>query len=131
MILFSVEKLASLCKVDRETIRRWRNRGVNGVKLEARQSVSQRGAALIFDEAAVRAFMEKNPKYVTKELDEFLNASHNEEYVENSKAKIEVRSGLAEGYVEKMLIAQRNDLLKKLNEIDRALELIKGKENNN
>ena len=75
IIFFSVEKLATLCKVDRETIRRWRNRGVNGIKLEARQSASQRGAALIFDEAAVRAFMEANPKYVTKELDEALNPS--------------------------------------------------------
>ena len=62
MTIFSVEKLAELCKVDRETVRRWRNRGVNGVKLEARQSVARRGAALLFDDSAVKAFMEANPK---------------------------------------------------------------------
>ena len=73
MTIFSVEKLAELCKVDRETVRRWRNRGVNGVKLEARQSVARRGAALLFDDSAVKAFMEANPKYLTKELSDALD----------------------------------------------------------
>lgn len=126
MIFFSVEKLATLCKVDRETIRRWRNRGVNGIKLEARQSASQRGAALIFDEAAVRAFMEANPKYVTKELDEALNPSSEPTSAEYNAFSGQAASSSGDGYVEQMLEQQRNDLLKKLNEIDRTLAFIKG-----
>ncbi len=126
MTFFSVEKLATLCKVDRETIRRWRNRGVNGFKLEARQTASQRGTALIFDESAVRAFMEANPKYLTKELDKALNPSSELTLVEYSMNPGQTASSSADGYVEEMLKQQRNDLLKKLNEIDRTLALIKG-----
>ena len=126
MLYFTVEKLADLCKVDRETVRRWRNRGVNGVKLEAQQSASQRGAALIFDESAVRAFLEANPKYMTKELDEVLNPSSEPAPVEYGAAARQAASASGEGYVEKLLEQQRNDLLKKLDEIDRTLALIKG-----
>ena len=73
MAVFTVEKLASLCKVDQETIRRWRNRGVNGVKLQATTNEIQRGVALMFQDDAVRTFMQANPKYMTKELDRILN----------------------------------------------------------
>ena len=57
MAVFTVEKLASLCKVDQETVRRWRNRGVNGVKLQATTNEIQRGAALMFQDDAVRTFV--------------------------------------------------------------------------
>ena len=122
MILFSVEKLAELCKVDRETVRRWRNRGVNGVKLEAQQSVARRGAALLFEDSAVKAFMEANPKYLTKELSDALNPPEALAAVYRA-APAPVEGG--DSLVEQMLERQREDLLQKVQEIDRTLALLK------
>ena len=114
MAVFTVEKLASLCKVDRETIRRWRNRGVNGVKLPA----------LMFQDDAVRTFMQANPKYMTRELDRILNGDF--EPALGAASVPEAPKGLENsGYVRQILEKQREDLLGKLREIDRALEQMK------
>lgn len=123
MTIFSVEKLAELCKVDRETVRRWRNRGVNGVKLEARQSVARRGAALMFDGSAVKAFMEANPKYLTKELSDALDPPEAPIAIAYRAAPTPVEGG--DGFVEQMLERQREELLQKVQEIDRTLALLK------
>lgn len=122
MILFSVEKLAELCKVDRETVRRWRNRGVNGVKLEAQQSVARRGAALLFEDSAVKAFMEANPKYLTKELSDALNPPEAPAAVYRAAS---APAGGGDSFVEQMLERQREELLQKVQEIDRTLALLK------
>ena len=122
MILFSVEKLAELCKVDRETVRRWRNRGVNGVKLEAQQSVARRGAALLFVDSAVKAFMEAYPNYLTKELSDALNPPEALAAVYRA-APAPVEGG--DSFVEQMLERQREELLQKVQEIDRTLALLK------
>lgn len=124
MAVFTVEKLASLCKVDRETIRRWRNRGVNGVKLQAITDEIQRGAALMFQDDAVRTFMQANPKYMTRELDRILNGDF--EPALGAASVPEAPKGLENsGYVRQILEKQREDLLGKLREIDRALEQMK------
>lgn len=124
MAVFTVGKLASLCKVDQETIRRWRNRGVNGVKLQATTNEIQRGAALMFQDDAVRTFMQANPKYMTKELDRILNGDF--EPALGAASVPEAPKGLENsGYVRQILEKQREDLLGKLREIDRALEQMK------
>ena len=124
MAVFTVEKLASLCKVHQETIRRWRNRGVNGVKLQATTNEIQRGAALMFQDDAVRTFMQANPKYMTKELDRILNGDF--EPALGAASVPEAPKGLENsGYVRQILEKQREDLLGKLREIDRALEQMK------
>lgn len=124
MAVFTVEKLASLCKVDQETIRRWRNRGVHGVKLQATTNEIQRGAALMFQDDAVRTFMQANPKYMTKELDRILNGDF--EPALGAASVPEAPKGLENsGYVRQILEKQREDLLGKLREIDRALEQMK------
>ena len=124
MAVFTVEKLASLCKVDQETIRRWRNRGVNGVKLQATTNEIQRGAALMFQDDAVRTFMQANPKYMTKELDRILNGDF--EPALGAASVPEAPKGLENsGYVRQILEKQREGLLGKLREIDRALEQMK------
>ena len=124
MAVFTVEKLASLCKVDQETVRRWRNRGVNGVKLQATTNEIQRGAALMFQDDAVRTFVQANPKYMTKELDRILNGDF--EPALGSASVPEAPKGLENsGYVRQILEKQREDLLGKLREIDRALEQMK------
>ena len=123
MTIFSVEKLAELCKVDQETVRRWRNRGVNGVKLEARQSVARRGAALLFDDSAVKAFMEANPKYLTKELSDALDPPETPATAAYRMASVPAEGG--DGFVEQMLERQREELLQKVQEIDRTLALLK------
>ena len=124
MAVFTVEKLASLCKVDQETIRRWRNRGVHGVKLQATTNEIQRGAALMFQDDAVRTFMQANRKYMTKELDRILNGDF--EPALGAASVPEAPKGLENsGYVRQILEKQREDLLGKLREIDRALEQMK------
>ena len=124
MAVFTVEKLASLCKVDQETVRRWRNRGVNGVKLQATTNEIQRGAALMFQDDAVRTFVQANPKYMTKELDRILNGDF--EPALGAASVPEAPKGLENiGYVRQILEKQREDLLGKLREIDRALEQMK------
>ena len=124
MAVFTVEKLASLCKVDQETIRRWRNRGLNGVKLQATTNEIQRGAALMFQDDAVRTFMQANPKYMTRELDRILNGDF--EPALGAASVPEAPKGLENsGYVRQILEKQREDLLGKLREIDRALEQMK------
>lgn len=124
MAVFTVEKLASLCKVDQETVRRWRNRGVNGVKLQATTNEIQRGAALMFQDDAVRTFVQANPKYMTKELDRILNGDF--EPALGAASVPETPKGLENsGYVRQILEKQREDLLGKLREIDRALEQMK------
>lgn len=124
MAVFTVGKLASLCKVDQETIRRWRNRGVNGVKLQATTNEIQRGAALMFQDDAVRTFVQANPKYMTKELDRILNGDF--EPALGAASVPEAPKGLENsGYVRQILEKQREDLLGKLREIDRALEQMK------
>ena len=124
MAVFTVGKLASLCKVDQETVRRWRNRGVNGVKLQATTNEIQRGAALMFQDDAVRTFMQANPKYMTKELDRILNGDF--EPALGAASVPEAPKGLENsGYVRQILEKQREDLLGKLREIDRALEQMK------
>ena len=124
MAVFTVEKLASLCKVDQETVRRWRNRGVNGVKLQATTNEIQRGAALMFQDDAVRTFVQANPKYMTKELDRILNGDF--EPALGVASVPEAPKGLENsGYVRQILEKQREDLLGKLREIDRALEQMK------
>ena len=124
MAVFTVGKLASLCKVDQETIRRWRNRGVNGVKLQATTNEIQRGAALMFQDDAVRTFMQANPKYMTRELDRILNGDF--EPALGAASVPEAPKGLeSSGYVRQILEKQREDLLGKLREIDRALEQMK------
>lgn len=124
MAVFTVEKLASLCKVDQETIRRWRNRGVHGVKLQATTNEIQRGAALMFQDDAVRTFVQANPKYMTKELDRILNGDF--EPALGAASVPEAPKGLENsGYVRQILEKQREDLLGKLREIDRALEQMK------
>ena len=124
MAVFTVEKLASLCKVDQETIRRWRNRGVHGVKLQATTNEIQRGAALMFQDDAVRTFMQANPKYMTKELDRILNGDF--EPALGAASVPEAPKGLENsGDVRQILEKQREDLLGKLREIDRALEQMK------
>ena len=124
MAVFTVEKLASLCKVDQETIRRWRNRGVHGVKLQATTNEIQRGAALMFQDDAVRTFMQANPKYMTKELDRILNGDF--EPARGAASVPGAPKGLENtGDVRQILEKQREDLLGKLREIDRALEQMK------
>ena len=124
MAVFTVGKLASLCKVDQETIRRWRNRGVHGVKLQATKNEIQRGAALMFQDDAVRTFMQANPKYMTKQLDRILNGDF--EPALGAASVPEAPKGLENsGYVRQILEKQREDLLGKLREIDRALEQMK------
>ena len=124
MAVFTVGKLASLCKVDQETIRRWRNRGVNGVKLQVTTDEIQRGAALMFQDDAVRTFMQANPKYMTRELDRILNGDF--EPALGAASVPEAPKGLENsGYVRQILEKQREDLLGKLREIDRALEQMK------
>ncbi len=124
MAIFTVEKLASLCRVDRETIRRWRNRGVNGVKLQAINEEQQRGVSLMFNEEAVRTFIKANPRYMTPELDEILNGSITESRsaAAASAPKAAVQSS---GYVRQILELQREELLQKLREVERALEQLK------
>lgn len=122
MAIFTVEKLAALCRVDRETIRRWRNRGVNGVKLQATSNEQLRGVSIMFDEAAVRAFVEANPKYLTKELDMVLNGSFDASAAaKESAAKTEIQGD----YVRSVLEKQREELLQKLREVEMALEHFK------
>ena len=140
MAVFTVEKLASLCKVDQETIRRWRNRGVNRsgskstveptkwghttVKKILTLHEIQRGVALMFQDDAVRTFMQANPKYMTKELDRILNGDF--EPALGAASVPEAPKGLENsGYVRQILEKQREDLLGKLREIDRALEQMK------
>lgn len=124
MAIFTVEKLANLCRVDRETIRRWRNRGVNGVKLQATNDAQQRGVGLMFDEAAIRAFMQANPKYLTKELDSILNGSFMAS-LGASSAPLSQLEPQSNGYVRQILEKQKMELLSKLQEVEHALKQLK------
>lgn len=126
MKFFSVEKLAELCEVDRETIRRWRNRGVNGVKLQARQTELRRGVPLMFDEDAVRTFMQSNPKYLTKKLDDALNVETGAR-TGMAVASAQAPAGAAadNSYVRQLLEQQRRDLQEKLRAVEAALEQLK------
>lgn len=64
----SVEQLAKLCSVDRETIRRWRKRGIRGVMLESVNTEGLRGKPVYFTKDAVRDFAKAYPKMMTEQL---------------------------------------------------------------
>ena len=66
--VFSVERLARLCGANPETIRRWRIRGVKGVRLEATESTLVKGKPIFFTKEAILRFSEAYPKIMTPAL---------------------------------------------------------------
>lgn len=121
MKYYSVERLATLCRVDRETIRRWRNRGVNGIKLESPDTDILRGKPLTFSEEAVRRFIEANPKQLTDALKRDLDGVDNGERVASEGAP---NLGDESGYLAQLLRQRRQEILRELEQVENTLRKI-------
>lgn len=124
MAIFTVDRLAELCGINKETVRRWRNRGVNGVKLQALTDDQQRGVSLMFDEDAIRSFMEKNPKYMTDKLNAALNGNYSASSIAASAPHPEV-AAQHDNYARQVLKQQQQELRNKLQDVNFVLNNLK------
>lgn len=124
--IFTVDELAALCDVDRETIRRWRNKGVRGVFLEATDNTVHRGKPLNFTAAAIEKFAEANPKVMTPALRKALEGEG------ASTAQTDMEGVLYSYYPEehdflkKVLLEKKAALLKELEHTERTLAKLEG-----
>lgn len=65
----SVRQLATLFDRSEQTVRRWKDKGINGVRLQSgdEDGVEEaRGGTLVFTVDAVRAFVDRNPNLLDK-----------------------------------------------------------------
>lgn len=65
----SVRQLATLFDRSDQTVRRWKDKGINGVRLQSGDEDGEeetRGGTLVFTVDAVRAFVDKNPNLLDK-----------------------------------------------------------------
>ena len=71
----SVRQLATLFDRSEQTVRRWKDKGINGVRLQSgvdqwqNDSTAEdeaRGGSLVFTVESVRAFVERNPGLLDK-----------------------------------------------------------------
>lgn len=81
-VKYTVETLARLCEVDKETVRRWRIRGIRGERLLAcgdNESDDQldkvKGKPILFTADALRKFVAANPKLMTPQLKQELDSA--------------------------------------------------------
>lgn len=124
--IYTVERLARLCGVDRETVRRWRNRGLKGTVLESVNTDTMKGKPLMFTEQAIRDFVKANPKVMTLELEKELAHGNEEDVYE---AQIKSHGGAASygstNVTRSFLETRKNDLTLELQEIEKILKIIK------
>ncbi len=141
----SVEQLAKLCSVDRETIRRWRKRGIRGVMLESVDTAGLRGKPVYFTKDAVRRFAEVYPKMMTEQLAAVLMETEEtvseeegsimsvrvdveeESYIAPSaEYKTEAAADIQEADLIKMMKARQKILTEELQRLENALKALSG-----
>lgn len=127
--LISVERLAALCAVDRETIRRWRKKGVRGTFLEAVDSTGLRGKPIYFTKEAILRFAEVNPKMMTDALRKALD-SHTVQAVpvdsRSMQASVNMENNEQETVTVRLLKDRQRLLEQELAQVKLALEQMKG-----
>lgn len=111
--LFTVETIAELCDVNKETVRRWRKWGRNGVRLEA---TDPDAAEHTFTREALNRFMNANPKYLTEELRQALEES--EEALPRHEP---VPAGLEKNWAYTTLRDQRDLLRQQIRDLEREM----------
>lgn len=126
--IFTVEELATLCQVDRETIRRWRNKGVRGVCLEATDSTVLRGKPISFTADAIERFAKVNPKVMTPALRKALGGA------ETGKVRMDLE-GMnfsyhpeEQSFLRRVLIEKKAALLRELEQTEKTLAKLEGEE---
>ncbi len=119
--MFSVDELANLCKVDKETIRRWRNKGVNGVFLESTDSTLLRGKPLFFSSEAVKSFVEANPKVNTPELQQALNPDAAATAAPQGLLNVAQNDSNGNQYLKNLLLMRKEALEQELLQIEEQL----------
>ena len=120
---FDVLQLAMLCDVDRDTIRRWRNEGVRGVKLQATTDEAVRGKRIMFSAAAIYAFAEVYPKIMTPALQQVLGERPAPEPIDEATVTAPPAPPTAvvgNEYLKQLLLEKREALLKELEQVDAA-----------
>lgn len=124
---FTVEELADLCGVDRETIRRWRNRGVGGVCLEATDSTVLRGKPIFFTASAIEKFAEANPKVMTPALQKALSGEEPAAPQFDDRALNFSYLPEEQSFMKKLLLEKKAALLEELEKTERTLAKLEGK----
>lgn len=121
--MFSVDELANLCKVDKETIRRWRNKGVNGIFLQSTDSTPLRGKPLFFSTEAIKTFVEANPKVNTPELQSALVSEPTSDATSSPKGLFNVAQNDDNGnkYLKNLLLMRKEALENELLQIEEHL----------
>ena len=124
--IFTVDELAELCDVDRETIRRWRNRGVRGVFLEATDNVVLRGKPISFTADSVKRFAKENPKIMTPALRNALESGDRERVQTNTNGMLFSYQPEGQDFLKKVLLEKRAALLKELEHTEKTLAKLEG-----
>lgn len=124
--IFTVDELAELCDVDRETIRRWRNRGVRGTFLEATSKAVLRGKPICFTADSVRKFARENPKIMTSALRNALEGSNRDRPQVNTDGMLFSYQSEEHDFLKKVLLEKRASLLKELERTEKTLAKLEG-----
>lgn len=124
--IYTVDELAELCDVDRETIRRWRNRGVRGAFLEATDNAVLRGKPICFTADSVRRFARENPKIMTPALRNALEGDNRDRAQSNTDGLLFSYQSEEHDFLKKVLLEKRASLLKELEHTEKTLAKLEG-----
>lgn len=133
--LYTVEDVARLCRVDRETVRRWRIRGIRGERLVANGDdinddglAKVKGKPILFSADALRKFVAENPKLMTPQLKEELDSAQPKQervlYAPYEQAQQELTTDSQMNFYYSSLLKRRQVLLSQYQDAKSRLEEI-------
>ena len=125
--VFDVGVLAMLCDVDRETVRRWRNRGVRGVTLESTTSEAIKGKPMTFTYSAILEFAKVYPKIMTPALqramgDEVITAAVPTQTASIAPTAVISSTTSGSSYLKQLLLERKQLLLQELEHINAEID---------
>ena len=130
--VFKVDELARLCGVDPETVRRWRNKGVRGVRLASTDTSLLKGKNLLFTAQAVREFAEIYPKIMTpalkQELEQEQSARSLLDMADIGGAASAAPAAVDNEFLMRVLLEKRAALLHDLEQTEKSIARLKGGE---
>ena len=118
--IFTINELAELCNVHRETIRRWKDEGYKGQKLQSYNNDSGvKGKPILFTTSAIREFAKYCPKFMTAKLKEILDETAIEEPTpQGAVFSVNVNDG---DFLKRLLLEKKASLLKELEQTEATL----------